>query len=401
MFDIAIIGAGPGGYVAALRAGQNGARVALIEKNELGGVCLNRGCIPTKAFIASAHAAFAVKKASEFGVRTTGKIEIDMQAVLARKNAIVETLRGGIEKLLKSCNVKLLKGDARFVSENEVEAGGEKIKAKNFIIATGSSWVELPALKIDGKNIVTSDEVLDFSRLPKSIAIVGGGVVGCEFACMLNTFGVQVTIIEAMPSILPMMEKGITRFLARSMKSDGIKILTETRVESAVVEEGRVFCRLSNGESMETSKLMVAAGRRPVFFDLGLDAAGVVLSERGFIKTDAYLRTSCPHIFAIGDCRGGRMLAHEASAEGVAAVDNILNGSSVEIETDFIPSPVFTFPEIGSVGFTSDELKEKGIVFKTRCKKGLSALRFPGVINSTATAPAPSFTFVDITLHVS
>jgi dihydrolipoamide dehydrogenase len=365
MYDIAVIGAGPGGYVAALRAAKGGAKVALIEKGETGGVCLNRGCIPTKAMIASAHALDMARRLEEFGIAGGAKLAADMKAIQGRKNKIVEKLRSGIETLLKAHKVDVVRSEASFKDTKTLRTSGGDIEAKHFIIATGSSWIDLPNMKADRKNIVTSDEALSWDELPSSLVIIGGGVIGCEFACMLNSFGTKVSVVEAMPSILPNVEGAISRLLSRSMKARGIEIFTGTAAKSVEISSSDVKTALSTGAELSSKKLMIAVGRRAYTKGLNLDAAGVKTDAKGFIAVDGNLRTSVPHIFAIGDVRGGKMLAHAASSEAIAAVDFILGKSKEAYVSAAIPSPIFTNPEIAAVGKTSEELRKDGVDFET------------------------------------
>lgn len=365
-YDITIIGAGPGGYVAAICAARLGAKVALIERDSLGGVCLNRGCIPTKAIIACAHALHAVKSAGEFGVTgIEGNPSIDMKAVQARKEMIVAKLRSGIESLIESAGVDLIRGNGMFRGKKILEVDGHRVDAKNFVIATGSSWMELPNLKADGKLIVTSDSALDWTEVPKRLLILGGGVIGCEFACAMNLFGSHVTIIEAMPSILPPVEQAVSRLLARSMKARGIEMMTSTTIERVETRGDSVTAHLSGGKTIEADRLLISIGRRPCSAGLGLESAGVDVDARGAIKIDARMKSSADGIFAIGDVTGGQMLAHVASAEGIYAVESILGHAEGDFDRRAVPSPIFTSPEIASVGLTSEELKKRGIEFKT------------------------------------
>ena len=366
MFDLAIIGAGPGGYVAAIRASQLGAKVALVEKKELGGVCLNCGCIPTKALIASAHRLHAARSSADFGVDVAeGSVSFDMRKVAARKDAIVAKLRDGIASLIKGRGVDFIKGAASFSGPDKIAVDGSDIGAKKILIATGSTWIDLKNLPTDGSSIVTSDEALSWTEVPKSVVIVGGGVIGCEFACMLRAFGAEVTVVEATPSILPPVEKAVSRLLARSMKGMGINLLTGTTVESARAEGGAVVYRLSGGEERRAAKMMVAVGRRPLTANLNLEAAGVALTERGFVKVDSKFETTAKGVYAIGDVVGQPMLAHAASAEGIAAVEGIFGEGGGGYDPAICPSPIFTTPEIGAVGKTSEELTAAGVEFTT------------------------------------
>lgn len=376
MFDLAIIGAGPGGYVAAIRAAQLGAKVALIEKDNLGGVCLNRGCIPTKALIASAHALNLVRRAGDFGVSVnSSKVFADMPRIQERKNNIVTQLRNGIAALIKSNGIELIKGTAVFAGPGKILVGGNPVDAKNILIATGSEWIEIDNLICDGKIICTSDEALSWTEIPKRLVIVGGGVIGCEFACMMRALGSEVTIVEATSSILPPVEKAISRLLARQMKGMGIKIHTDTKVQESKVVGDAVHATLLSGEVLAADRLLVAVGRRPVFAGLNLDAAGINLNDKNFIRVDEYLRTTAKNVYAIGDCIGGPMLAHAASNEGIAAVQNIFDEKK-PYDSVVCPSPIFTTPEIGTVGLTSEELERMGAPFQTG--------RFPYAANGKA-----------------
>ncbi|MFH1829931.1 MAG: dihydrolipoyl dehydrogenase [Pseudomonadota bacterium] len=365
-YDLIVIGAGPGGYSAAIRASQLGARVMLVERDEVGGVCLNRGCIPTKAMIVSAHALTTVKRAHEFGVNlpNAASASIDMARVAKRKDEIVTKLRAGIMQLLKGSNIELVKGSAQLVGIGKVEIDGRAREANNILIATGSSWIELPNLKPDGKNIVTTDEALSWNEVPKNLMIVGGGVVGCEFACMMHSFGSQVTVIEATSSILPPAEKSISRLLARFMKEQGIQIITETTVRRAEVSGDMVNVALSNGNEMRVAKVLLSAGRKPETSGLNLETCAIELTERSAISVDDNFKTSADAIFAIGDVIAGPMLAHTASAQAISCVQGIF-GDGCHYDAAVVPSPIFTSPEIGSVGATSEELKQKGIEFKS------------------------------------
>ena len=364
MYDLAVIGAGPGGYVAAIRASQLGAKVLLVERDEVGGVCLNRGCIPTKSMIASAYALEGVRHAGDYGVSVGCDPVLDMARVKARKDGVVAKLRAGIVQLLKSNGVELVKGTAKLAGQGKVAIDGDDRDAKNVLIATGSQWIELPGLAPNGETIVTTDEALDWTEVPKRLLIVGGGVIGCEFACMMRAFGAEVAVIETMSSILPQVETAISRLLARSMKAQDIEIVTGTTVEGADAAGPAVTARLSNGTAKGVDRVLVAVGRIPQAADLGVDSCQVKLTERGAIEVNERFATTCDGVYAIGDVTGGAMLAHAASAQGIAAVENIF-GDGGHYDANVVPSPIFTTPEIGSVGQTSDELKAAGTEFLT------------------------------------
>lgn len=364
-YDLIVIGAGPGGYAAAIRAAQRGAKVLVVERDELGGVCLNRGCIPTKAMIASAHILDDVRRAVEFGIDLdAGSATVDFKRVQERKNGIVEKLRGGIGQLFKSYGIEVVKGSAGLDGPGRVDVAGTKYDAKNILIATGSTWIEIPSVKTDGKGIVTTDEALDWTDVPKRLLVVGGGVIGCEFACMMRSFGSEVTVVEATPSILPPVERAISRLLARSMKQKGIEVLTGTTVERAQAADAEVGVALSNGEERKVDRVLVAVGRRPQAEGLGIETCGIGTNDRGAIDVDGNFKTSADNVYAIGDVIGGLMLAHAATAQGLAAVEGIF-GKGGDYDSRFVPSPIFTTPEVAAVGETAEQLKERGVEFRT------------------------------------
>lgn len=366
MYDIAIIGAGPGGYVAAIKAARNGLKTILIEKHKAGGVCLNSGCVPTKTIIASVEKFRAVKKASEFGIDCS-EATPDIKKIIARKNAVVEGLNKGVDQLLKANKVERVDAHARLTGANLFKAGDKEYKAKNIILATGSVWKTIKGLEPDGNFIITSDELLEIKKIPESMVILGGGVVGCEFASIFSALGTKVTIVEALDSILPMEDTTTSNLLKRAFKKSGIDILTGISVKSA----SNGVIELSNGKSITAEKLLVAVGRRPNFDGLGVEEVGIK-TERGAITTDSHMRTNINSIYAIGDVNGKYMLAHVASQEGLVAVKNIL-GEDTEMSYEAIPRPIYTYPEICAVGLTEKDLTENKIAFKTG-KFGFMAL---------------------------
>lgn len=365
-YNLIIIGAGPAGYVAAIRASQLGAKVALIERGELGGVCLNSGCIPTKSLLASAKRYKQCKEADQFGVfLDKDKIEFDMSFAQRRVDEIKNKLSSGIASILKSYKVDIIKGEAKFVGDDLVNVNDKQITAERILIATGSTWIDLPNIKIDGQFVCTSDHALKWNSVPKNLAIIGGGVVGCEFASLFSTLGSSVTIIEAMPSILPSMENSITRLLASSFKKCGITVRTSTIAKEVIVKNGTVELHLDASQpSLTADKLLISIGRRPNTSNLGLETVGVKVNEKGFVLVDECLKSSNEKIYAAGDVIGGAMLAHMASFEAICAVENIF-GKKRSYDHNIVPSPVFTIPEIASIGLTSEQLKSRGVPFKT------------------------------------
>lgn len=365
--DLVIIGGGPGGYEAAIRAAQLGAKVTLIENNKLGGTCLNRGCIPTKALYKNAEAVNSLKNMNEFGI-SLGEYTFDMLKAQERKNEVVKKLVTGIEQLLKGNVIEVIKGKASFKAskllEVVTEEGTEEITAKNIIIATGSLSSSVPVPGIDLPNVITSDEILDFESVPKNLAILGGGVVGVEFAGIFASLGVQVTIIEFLPKILYRLDDELSKKLSVYLKKQGIKIITGSALkEVQKTDEG---LKLIAGNDKGTTEvtcdyLLSAAGRKPNMDGLNLEAAGIEHDRKG-IKVDGNYKTSAEGVYAVGDVIGGIMLAHIASEEGKVCVENIY-GHNSKVNYNAVPSCVFTFPEAASVGMTEDEAKEAGIEY--------------------------------------
>lgn len=363
--DLVIIGGGPGGYEAAIRASQLGAKVTLVEEDKLGGTCLNRGCIPTKALYKNAEVVNSLKGMNEYGI-TLGDYTFDMAKAQLRKNEVVNKLVTGIDQLLKGNSIEVIKGRATFkgskLLEITTESGVEEITAANIIIATGSSTSSVPVPGINLPNVVTSDEILNFEQVPKSLAILGGGVVGVEFAGIFAALGTQVTIIEFLPKILYRLDDELSKKLTVYLKKQGIKVVTGTGLkEVQQLKDGlKLIVGNDKGNSeIECDYLLSAAGRKPNLDGLNLEAAGIVYDKKG-IKVDDNYKTSIDGVYAIGDVIGGIMLAHVASEEGKACVENIY-GQHSKINYNAIPSCVFTFPEASSVGMTEDEAKENKV----------------------------------------
>jgi len=361
-FDCVVIGAGPGGYVAAIRAAQLGARTAIIERNKIGGTCLNRGCIPTKALYYSARTIESAKRASEFGVNV-GEVSFDLARAVERKDGIVKKLVGGIEQLLKGNKVEVIKGDGFLESAVKVRVSNgedaETVAAKSIIIATGSEPAMIPAFNIDGVHVLTSTEMLDLKKVPESLLIIGGGVMGCEFATLFSSFGSRVMIVELLPSILSTEDKMVGRVIVKKFKETGVSVLTEVQVESVVPENGHVKTTLKDGREFITEKVLVSIGRSFNSAGIGLDAAGVKV-EKGRVAVDERMETNVKGVFAIGDVTGKMLLAHVASSQGIVAANNAL-GKNARMDYSVIPAGIFTDPEIASVGLREKEAEEKGI----------------------------------------
>lgn len=368
--DIIIIGGGPGGYVAAIRASQLGAKVCLIEKDRLGGTCLNRGCVPTKALYRNAEILNTLKSVGEFGINVES-YKLDVEIIHRRKQDIVDILVGGVEQLLKANKVELLQGKAILKNKNTVEltlqdGSIQYITAENIIIATGSRPSVPPIPGADLCGIMSSDDILNFDSIPESLAVIGGGVIGMECAGIFNAFGTKVTVIEYMPSILPLVDTDITKRLTPSLKKKGIDINTSMKVMK-IEKEGENFVIAAEGKKGETKitaqKVLLSIGRTPAVEGLGLEDLDISFDRKG-IKVDGNYETSVKGIYAIGDVNGKSMLAHAASHQGIRAVEHILMHKT-KTEEDVIPSCIFIFPEIASVGITEDEAKNKGIHYKT------------------------------------
>ena len=360
-YDIAVIGGGPGGYVAALRAAQQGVSVCLIEADRVGGTCLNRGCIPTKALYSTAQLLHRMQKAGEHGI-AVGSLSFDYNQAVNRKNSIVDQLVGGIAQLLKSAGVDVFTGMASLESANRVRFKGKSIvgyiQARSIILATGSVPVQPEALFPSRENILTSTEILAIKDFPDSLLVIGGGYIGCEFASIYATLGCKVTIVEQLPQILTTSDRQIVREVEKSFKEQGVAVHTGVAVEALEPNENGVTA-LFAGQKEQFDKVLVAIGRRPNSAGLNLEDVGVV-SENGAIKVDDRMRTSVPNIFAIGDVTGGIQLAHVASYQAGIAVTNALGGDE---SSDYrvVPSAIFTYPEVAQVGLNEAECKEQGI----------------------------------------
>ncbi len=360
---IAILGAGPGGYVAAIRAAQLGARVTVVENQALGGVCLNWGCIPSKALLAVVELGDKAKKAAEMGLQLGGAVGYDLARMVARKNKVVEGLVRGIATLFKTWQIEHLDGTGTLLDERTIRVGrrdgGEAtVQADAVILATGSSWPNLPLFPIDGQRIITSKEALDLTVIPTSLLIIGGGVEGCEFASLYSGLGAQVTVVELMPCILPLEDEEIASFMDRELKKRGVTIKTGTTVEKLERQGATVKAILKDGTAVEAEKLLVSVGRGFNSKGIGLEKAGVQVGKRGEILVNDRLETNVPGVYAIGDVVGKAMLAHVASAQGKVAAGNIM-GHPREMAYNVVPAGIFTLPEIGRVGMTEQQARER------------------------------------------
>jgi dihydrolipoamide dehydrogenase len=371
-YDVVVIGAGTGGYVAAIRAAQLGLKVAVVERAPtLGGTCLNWGCIPTKALLEHAHAWKIAQEAKEWGISFGGTPSLDMRQVHARKDKIVKGLTGGIAMLFRKNGIEWIKGSARLLGHGDVEVTGEapsKISGKEIVVATGSSARSVPGVEIDRRRIITSDEAIHLPAVPKSIAILGSGAVGVEFASLFSRFGSAVTVIELLPRLVPNEDEAVSAELEKYFRRIKIKTLTGTKVTAATASEEGVTleAQLPDGksETIAAEYLLVATGRGPVTEGLGAEEAGLQL-ERGYVRVDELFRTPVPGISAIGDVvtlgwPGHPQLAHLSSAEGIVLAERLAGRDVRPIDYDHVPKCTYCDPEIGSVGLTEKQAAERG-----------------------------------------
>jgi dihydrolipoamide dehydrogenase len=362
-FDIVVLGGGSGGYACALRAAELGMTVALIERDRLGGTCLNRGCIPTKALLHAAEVADQTREAAAFGIRASFE-GIDIEGVNAYKDKVVSTTVKGLTGLIKSKGITLVEGEGRLagptsVSVAEPGGGTTVIEGGHIVLATGSRPNTLPGLEIDGERVISSDDALELRHVPGSVVILGGGVIGVEFASVWRSFGAEVTIVEALPHLLPLEEESSSKRLERAFRRRGIKYELGTRFQEAKPTQGGVAVTLENGTTIDAELLLVAVGRGPVSEDIGLAEAGVE-TERGFVKVDEYCRTSVPTIYAVGDLIPTLQLAHAGFAEGILVAERLCGLSPAPIDYDGVPRITYSDPEVASVGITSAVARERG-----------------------------------------
>jgi dihydrolipoamide dehydrogenase len=357
-FDLVVLGGGSGGYAAALRGAQLGLTVALIEKDKLGGTCLHRGCIPTKALLHAGEIADNSRHASEFGVNAQF-ISMDMVAVNAYKDGVVSKLHKGLQGLVKSRNITYVEGVGRLVSPNTVSVNGENYTGKNVILATGSYPRTLPGLDIDGTQIVTSEEAMAFTHVPKSVIVLGGGVIGCEFASVWNSFGSEVTIIEGLPRLVALEDESSSKQLERAFRKRKINFVTGVRFASATKSAAGVTVTLEDGTTHSADVLLVAVGRGPVTSGIGYEEQGIAM-DRGYITVDDKCRTNIPGIWAVGDIIPTLQLAHVGFAEGIMVAEEIAGLNPRPINYDGVPKVTYSEPEVASVGLSTAVAKERG-----------------------------------------
>ena len=385
-FDVIIIGSGPGGYVAAIRAGQHGLKTAMVEKDkDLGGTCLNVGCIPSKALLTSSdHFIFAKKEAEKHGI-VVGSVDVDLNKMQQRKEKVVKTLTGGVRALMKTNKVTTFEGLGTITAPGKVSVKSsdgktQEIETKNIIIATGSAPIELPFAKFDGKTIVSSTEALTFTEPPREFLVIGAGAIGLELGSVWARLGSKVTILEFLPRIAVGFDLELSNLLQRSLTGQGITFHLETKVGAIKIDNGRVTATATKGNEelkFEADKVLVSVGRKPFSEGLGAEKVGVEFDEKKRIKVDQHFKTNVDGIYAIGDVIAGQMLAHKAEDEGIACVERIA-GKDGHINYDAIAGIIYTNPELAGVGLTEDQAKEKGIDYRVG--------RFPFRANARAIA---------------
>ncbi len=358
VFDLVILGGGSGGYACALRSAQLGLSVALIEADKLGGTCLHRGCIPTKALLHSGEIADGARDASHFGVNAQF-LSMDMPAVNSYKDGVISKLHKGLQGLVKSRNITYIEGHGKLVAKDTIEVNGEKITGKNIILATGSYARSLPGLEIDGVKIMTSDHATKLDYVPKSVIVLGGGVIGSEFASVWKSFGSDVTIIEGLPHLVPLEDESSSKQLERAFRKRGINFELGTRFKSHTVTADGVTVTLEDGKTFTAEILLVAVGRGPVSANLGYEAQGITM-DRGYVLVDDKCRTNIPGIWAVGDLIPTLQLAHVGFAEGILVAEEIAGLNPRAINYDGIPRVTYSEPEVASVGLTTAIAKERG-----------------------------------------
>lgn len=388
-YDLAVLGGGPGGYVAAIRAAQLGLRVALVERAELGGICLNWGCIPTKALLACLDVVERARAAPEFGV-SVGEVTVDTAAVFARKDRVVERLRSGVERLLKKRKVTVYRGGAELEEPGVVRvkevAGEVTIGSKSVIVATGSSPLVPASFPYDGKIVVTSRDVLARPKLPTTALIIGAGAVGCEFASFYSGMGVRVTLVEMLPEVLPGEDESAARTIRSSLRKRGVDVRVGTKVEKIDVRDDDAVTSLDSGDAVESEMVLLAMGRRPSVDEANVRGLGVDV-DKGAVVVDDRMRTSVDSVYAVGDVVGGWLLAHVASREGIVAASQA-GGLDARMSYKAVPRCTFTRPEVASVGLSEREAAERGVE--------LTVGRFPFSASGKAVAEGEPLGFVKV-----
>ncbi len=357
-FDLVILGGGSGGYACALRGAQLGLSVALIEEDKLGGTCLHRGCIPTKALLHAGEVADTTRHAGDFGVKAEF-VSIDMLAVNAYKDGVISKLHKGLQGLVKSRNITYVEGHGRLVSPNTIDVNGTLYTGKNVVLATGSYPRTLPGLEIDGVQVITSEQAMKMERVPSSVIVLGGGVIGCEFASVWKSFGAEVTIIEGLPRLVALEDESSSKQLERAFRKRGINFEVGTKFASMTKGPNGVTVTLENGSTFTAEVLLVAVGRGPVSANIGYEEQGLSM-DRGYILVDEKCRTNVPGIWAVGDLIPTLQLAHVGFAEGILVAEEIAGLNPRPINYDGVPRVTYSEPEVASVGLTTAQAKERG-----------------------------------------
>ncbi|MBE6204158.1 MAG: dihydrolipoyl dehydrogenase [Rikenellaceae bacterium] len=389
-YDIIVIGSGPGGYVAAIRASQLGKKVAIVEKAELGGVCLNWGCIPTKALLKSAQVFSYCKNAAHYGVAIDGDVKPDFEKIVARSRTVADTMSKGVAFLMKKNNIDILTGFGRLAGEGRVDVEGTLYEADAIILATGARPRQMPFMPIDGQHVISSKEALTLPRLPQSMIVVGSGAIGSEFACLYASLGVKVTVVEYMPQMMPLEDEEVAKTMERSFRKMRATVLTSTTVKAVRVVDGACEVDIEGKKGAETLSAEVvlsAVGIKSNIENIGLEELGIAV-ERDKIVVDEHYQTSAQGVYAIGDIIATPALAHVASAEAIHCVEHICGLQPDAVDYSTIPSCVFTSPEVASVGMTEQQARDKGIDYKVG--------HFPFTASGKATAAGDRDGFVKL-----
>ena len=389
-YDIIVIGSGPGGYVAAIRASQLGKKVAIVEKAELGGVCLNWGCIPTKALLKSAQVFTYCKNAAHYGVAIEGEVKPDFEKIVARSRTVADTMSKGVAFLMKKNNIDILTGFGRLAGEGRVDVEGTLYEADAIILATGARPRQMPFMPVDGQHIISSKEALTLPHLPQSMIVVGSGAIGSEFACLYASLGVKVTVVEYMPQMMPLEDEEVSKAMERSFRKMRATVLTSTTVKAVRIVDG--LCEVDiegkkGAETLSAEVVLSAVGIKSNIENIGLEELGIAV-ERDKIVVDEHYQTSAQGVYAIGDIIATPALAHVASAEAIHCVEHICGLQPDAVDYSTIPSCVFTSPEVASVGMTEQQARDKGIEYKVG--------RFPFTASGKATAAGDRDGFVKL-----
>jgi dihydrolipoamide dehydrogenase len=392
-FDVAVIGGGSAGYVGAIRGAQLGLKVAVIEKDKVGGTCLHRGCIPTKSFLHSSELVHQVHNAEALGLKG-GQLQVDWPGVIKRKDQVVSQLHRGVEFLLKKNKVAVFKGEGVIESENKVTVkdSGEQVNARHLVVATGSQPKTLPGLEMDGDRVINSDHAVTLDKMPRSIVIIGAGAVGTEFACVYNGYGAEVTLVEFLPTLLPQEDAEVGQQLARILSKRGIKVLTGTQVQPETLKRADGQVQLSakskdGSQSVQGERVLVAVGREGITKGFGLEKLDIQI-EKGFVKTDEHYRTGHPNVYAAGDVIGNFLLAHVAYYECEHVMEHIAGKDPKPLDYNRVPRATYSYPQVASLGLSEQQAKEQGLKVKVG--------KFPLVGNAKAVILGETEGFVKI-----